>query len=169
MAARSVGDSETEELRADNPGRRAEHARAGDAQIPKLVDAVVRADVEHNPSYDVSTTGAADTVREAAAATRTAGRKTTTATKRAARTARKVPGVAPVEGQVKGAVAEEADLGIARYDTLTAEEIIDRLSGLSQIDLAKVDSYESRNQNQPPSSVASPPCAAASPGPATTG
>src|SRR6202012_5864299 len=99
-------------------------------------------------SYDITTTGAADTVREAATATRTATRKTATATKRAARTARRVPGVAKSEGQIKGAVAAETDLAIARYDTLTAEEIISRLSGLSQIDLAKVDSYERRNQNR---------------------
>ena len=40
-----------------------------------------------------------------------------------ARQARKVPGVARAEGQVKGAVASESDLAIARYDELTAEEI----------------------------------------------
>ena len=34
-------------------------------EIPKLTDAVVRADVKGNPSYDVTTTGAADAVRDA--------------------------------------------------------------------------------------------------------
>ena len=62
-------------------------------------------------------------------------RKTTAATKRTARQARKVPGVAQAEGQLKGAVASERDLAIARYDALTAEEITARLSQLSQIDL----------------------------------
>ncbi|MEA2310501.1 MAG: hypothetical protein QOE28_469, partial [Solirubrobacteraceae bacterium] len=62
--------------------------------------------------------------------------------------ARKVPGVARAEGQVKGAVASQEDLAIARYDALTAEEIVNRLSALSQIDLAKVDSYERKNQNR---------------------
>jgi hypothetical protein len=59
-----------------------------------------------------------------------------------------VPGVAQAEGQVKGAVAREDDLAIARYDALTADEILSRLAELSQIDLAKVDSYERRNQNR---------------------
>ena len=65
-----------------------------------------------------------------------------------ARQARKVPGVAQAEGQVKGAVASESDLAIARYDSLTADEITGRLTELSQIDLAKVDSYERRHQNR---------------------
>ena len=64
------------------------------------------------------------------------------AVKRSARQARKVPGVAQAEGQVKGAVADESDLAIARYDSLTADEINARLPELSQVDLAKVDSYE---------------------------
>ena len=88
------------------------------------------------------------TVREATAATKQAARKTNAATKRTARQARKVPGVARAEGQLKGAVASESDLAIARYDSLTAEEITGRLSELSQIDLAKVDSYERRHQNR---------------------
>lgn len=62
--------------------------------------------------------------------------------------ARKVPGVAAAEGQLKGAVADQDDLAIARYDDLTAEEIIAKLSGVSQIDLAKIDSYERRHQDR---------------------
>jgi hypothetical protein len=45
-------------------------------------------------------------------------------------------------------VASEGDLAIARYDKLTADEIIGRLAELSQIDLAKVDAYERKNQNR---------------------
>jgi uncharacterized protein (DUF433 family) len=39
-------------------------------------------------------------------------------------------------------------LAIAHYDDLTAEEITAKLSDLSQIDLAKIDSYERKNQNR---------------------
>src|SRR5204862_11250 len=60
----------------------------------------------------------------------------------------KVPGVAQAEGQAKGAVASQSDLPIARYDKLTADEIVAKLSELSQIDLAKVDSYERRHDNR---------------------
>jgi hypothetical protein len=80
-----------------------------------------------------------------------------------------VPGVAQAEGQIKGAVASEGDLAIARYDTLTAEEIAGRLAELSQIDLAKIDSYNARTRTAPRSSAASRRCAAnRSRGPATT-
>ena len=97
----------------------------------------MRADVKGKGSYDLSKTGAADTARKAA------GKAKSTA-----RQARKVPGVAAAEGQIKGAVASEQDLPIARYDALSAEEITGRLSGLSQVDLAKIEVYERKNQNR---------------------
>jgi ferritin-like metal-binding protein YciE len=146
--ARSVGDQETASLAgsilADEEKMLARVLR----EIPKLTEAVVRAEVKDQPSYDVSTTGAADAVREAGAASRDAARKVTAATKRTARQARKVPGVAQVEGQIKGAVASEGDLAIAGYDRLTADEITAKLTELSQIDLAKIDSYERKNQGR---------------------
>jgi hypothetical protein len=40
-------------------------------------------------------------------------------------------------------------LAIPNYDALSAGEVHDRLAELSQIDLAKVDAYERRNQNRP--------------------
>jgi hypothetical protein len=117
-------------------------------ELPKLTGAVVRADVEGKPSYDLADTGAGEAVRAAGEATKDAARKTAAATKRTARQARKVPGVTQAEGELKGAVASEGDLAIARYDSLNADEIISRLSGLSQVDLGKVDAYERRNQNR---------------------
>jgi ferritin-like metal-binding protein YciE len=146
--ARSVGDEESAKLAASILAEEEKMLRRLLREIPKLTDAVVRADVDGKSSYDVTTTGAADAAREAGAATKHAARKTTAATKRAARQARKVPGVAQAEGEIKGAVAGERDLAIARYDTLTAEEITGRLAELSQIDLAKVDAYERKNQNR---------------------
>jgi ferritin-like metal-binding protein YciE len=135
--ARDVGDKQTAEqassIRKDEEQMLARVLR----EIPKLTDAVVASDVKGNGSYDITTTGAADTARAAARAT-----------KRTARKARKVPGVAQAEGQVKGAMASEEDLAIARYDKLTADEITGKLTELSQIDLAKIDSYERKNQNR---------------------
>ena len=146
--ARAVGDTQTATLAASIRADEEKMLRRIERELPKLTDAVIRADVKGNPSYDVTETGAADAVREAGAATKTKARNTTAAAKRTARQARKVPGVAQVEGQVKGAVAGESDLAIARYDSLTADEITSRLPELSQIDLAKVDSYERRKQNR---------------------
>jgi ferritin-like metal-binding protein YciE len=135
--AKDVGDDKTAKLaasiRADEERMLARVLR----EIPKLTAAVTGAEIEDDPSYDVTETGAADAVREAGKVA-----------KKAARKARKVPGVAQAEGQVKGAVASESDLAIARYDSLTAEEITSRLPGLSQIDLAKVDAYERRHENR---------------------
>jgi ferritin-like metal-binding protein YciE len=146
--ARSVGDDQTAALAGSILADKERMLQRVLREIPKLTDAVVRADVNGKPSYDVTTTGAADTLREAGEATKKAARTTTAATKRTARQARKFPGVAQGEGQIKGALAAEGDLAIARYDALTADEITGKLSGLSQIDLAKIDSYERKNQNR---------------------
>ena len=146
--AAAVGDDETAKLAASIRADEEKMLERILREIPKLTDAVVRAEVKGNPSYDVTKTGAADTVREAGEAAKSTARTTTTQAKRTARQARKVPGVAQAEGQIKGAVASEGDLAIARYDKLTAEEIIGRLAELSQIDLAKIDAYERKNQNR---------------------
>ena len=139
--ARAVGDDKTAKLaasiRADEEKMLARVMR----ELPKLTAAVVGAEVDGAPSYDITKTGAADTVKATA-------RTATAKTKRTARQARKVPGVAQLEGEIKGAVASAEDLAIARYDQLTADEIADRLSGLSQIDLAKVDAYEREHQGR---------------------
>ncbi len=146
--AEQVGDEETAKLAASI---RADEERMLERvlkEIPKLTDAVVRAEVGGNSSFDVTKTGAADAVREAGNAARETTRKAVSTAKRTSRQARKVPGVAQAEGQIKGVVASEEDLPLPRYDELTAEEITSKLTGLSQIDLAKVDSYERKNQNR---------------------
>jgi ferritin-like metal-binding protein YciE len=128
--ASAVGDDDTAKLAASIRADEEKMLERVLRELPKLTDAVVRADVEGDPSYNLATTGAAET------------------TKKVARKARKVPGVAQAEGEIKGAVASEDDLAIARYDSLTADEITSRLPGLSQIDLAKIDAYERRQQNR---------------------
>jgi ferritin-like metal-binding protein YciE len=135
--ARAVGDDETAELAASIRSDEEKMLERVLREIPKLTDAVVGAAVKGDPSFEVSTTGAGEAVREAG-----------TRAKRTARQARKVPGVAQVEGEIKGAVASEGDLAIARYDKRTADEIVGRLAELSQIDLAKIDAYERKNENR---------------------
>jgi len=146
--ARSVGDETTARLAASI---RADEEKMLDRilrEIPKLTEAVVGSDVKGKPSYDVGETGAADAARDLGKKAQRGARKGTTQAKRTARQARKVPGVAQAEGQIKGAVASESDLPIASYDQLTAAEAADKLPELSQIDLAKVDSYERKNQDR---------------------
>jgi ferritin-like metal-binding protein YciE len=135
--ARVAGDSTTERL-ANSILR--DEQRMFDRllrELPRLTDDVARAEFDGNGSYDVTKTGAADGLRAG-------GRKA----KRTARRTRKAPGVARAEGTLKEAVASELDLAIPNYDSLGADEVQDKLSALSQIDLAKVDAYERKNQNR---------------------
>jgi ferritin-like metal-binding protein YciE len=146
--ARAVGDRDTATLAASI---RADEQQMLDrvlAEIPKLANAVVRSEVRGHPSYDISQTGAADAARAAGGGVRKAGRQASSRAKRTARQARKLPGVAQAEGQAKGAIASEGDLAIADYDKRTATEIAERLPSLSQIELAKIDSYERKNDNR---------------------
>jgi ferritin-like metal-binding protein YciE len=117
-------------------------------EIPRLTDAVARAEFDGDGSYDVTETGGADALRKAGKTAKRTTRKGAGQAKRTARQARKVPGVARAEGTAKGAVASESDLAIANYDSLSADEVQAKLSDLSQVDLAKVNAYERKNQNR---------------------
>jgi len=146
--ARRVGDAKTAALaariRSDEERMLARLRR----EIVSLADAVVRADVEDEPSYDVTATGAADQVRDISGSVR---KRAGTASKRArttARQARRVPGVTRIEGEVKGAVAAASDLALSGYDELTVDEVTARLPELSQIELAKVAGYERSHRNR---------------------
>jgi ferritin-like metal-binding protein YciE len=141
--ARSVGDDVTAELAIKIRGEEERMLERIMREIPKLAARIV--DAEHDSSYEISETGAADAVREVADAGKQAARKAQGKARRTARSARKIPGVAFAEGEIKGAVASEGDLAISSYDKLTAAEVLDRLGDLSQIELAKVDAYERRN------------------------
>jgi len=117
-------------------------------ELPKLTDAVVRADIHGNPSYDLGTIGAVDAVRETATEVKETAKDVGGSAKKASRQARKVPGVAQAEGEIKGMLASEDELPIAGYDDLTVEQVNSKLPSLSQIDLAKIDAYERRTQNR---------------------
>jgi ferritin-like metal-binding protein YciE len=146
--ARTTGDTKTERLAKSVL---ADEQRMLDRllkEIPRLTDAVARAEFNGEGSYDVTETGAADALRDVTRTAKRSARQGAGQAKRTARQARKVPGVARAEGTVKGAVASESDLAIANYDSLSADEIQDKLAELSQIDLAKVNAYERKNQNR---------------------
>jgi ferritin-like metal-binding protein YciE len=146
--ARSVGDDETARLAASIRGDEEKMLARVLEEIPKLTEAVVRADVKGDGTYDITTTGAADATRAAGRAAKSTASKGGAKAKRAARQARRVPGAARAEGTVKGAVASADDLPIARYDDLSANEITARLAELSQVDLAKVEAYERKGENR---------------------
>ena len=62
--------------------------------------------------------------------------------------ARKLPGVAKIEGAINGAIADADDLPIADYDKLPAAEIASKLKGFSQRELRMIDAYERKRQNR---------------------
>jgi ferritin-like metal-binding protein YciE len=146
--ARTTGDDETERLAKSIMGDEQKMLERLLKEIPRLSDAVARAEFHGEDSYDVTDTGAADAVREAGGAAKRTGRKSAGQAKRTARQARKMPGVARAEGAVKGAAASESDLAISNYHSLSADELQDKLAELSQIELAKVNAYERKNQNR---------------------
>jgi hypothetical protein len=119
------------------------------SELPKLAAAVVRSEVDGEPSYDVAETGAAQAVRGTAKQTTHVARGATAGASRTTRQARKRPGVATAERhRVKGADASTESLPISRYDELTAEEILAKLAELSQTDLAQVHAYERTHDNR---------------------
>ena len=146
--ARVVGDTETAELAASIRADEEKMLERITRELPKLTDAVVRADVKGEHSFDVTKTGAADAARATGRKAASTARKTTASAKQESRQARKVPGVARAEGRAKGAVASEGDLAIARYDSLNADEITGRLPSLSQVELAKVAAYERKHESR---------------------
>ena len=146
--ARTAGDAQTERLAKSVLTDEQKMLDRLLKEIPRLTDAVARAEFDGEGSYDVTETGAADAARKGARKAKRTARRGAGEAKRSARQARKVPGVARAEGTVKGAVASESDLAIANYDSLSADEVQDKLADLSQIDLAKVNAYERKNQNR---------------------
>ncbi len=146
--ARRVGDEETAELAADIRADEEKMLERLRKELPNLVDAVVRAEIDGNSSYDPSTTGAADVVKDAQETVKETAQKAGKRARTTARQARRVPGVAQVEGEIKGAVASEEDLAIPGYDDLKVADINKRLTELSQIDLAKIDAYERKGRNR---------------------
>ena len=146
--ARTAGDATTARLAKSVLGDEQKMLDRLLREIPRLTDAVAAAEFDGDGSYDVTETGAADAAREVGDTAKRTARRGAGQAKRTARQARKVPGVARAEGTVKGAVASASDLAIANYDSLSADEIQDKLSELSQIDLAKVNAYERKNQNR---------------------
>lgn len=150
--ARKLGDESTAELAANIRSDEERVLAELRAAIPKLVDDVIRTEVDGADTYDVSRTGAVRDVKRAGRAarqtSREAAREVATEVRGSARQARKIPGVARAEGEIKGAVASQSDLAIASYDKLSAEDIIAKLTELSQIDISKVDAYERRHANR---------------------
>jgi ferritin-like metal-binding protein YciE len=147
-AANAVGDEQTARLAASILSEEQMMLDRLLRELPALAQAAIDAAVRGKHSYELGETGAADAAREVGKSAKRTARRGEAGARRTARRTRKVPGVARVEGEVKGAISSQGDLAIADYDGLTTEEIVERLPALSQIDLAKVDAYERRRDSR---------------------
>ena len=125
--ARTSGDAKTERLAKSIAKDEQRMLDLLLREIPRLTDAMARAQFDGEGSYELTETGAADAVREAGDTAKRGARRGAGQAKRTARQARKVPGVARAEGTVKGAVASESDLPIPSFDSLSANEVQDKL------------------------------------------
>jgi ferritin-like metal-binding protein YciE len=145
--ASKVGDDRTVKLAASICGEEERMLKRILREIPKLTDAVVAADVEGHPSYDVARTGAAHATREVARRTSQTARRIQARAPRASRSARQT-----AEGQVerrgRGARGSREALPIQNYRSLSAEEIVGRLQELSQRDLSRIDAFERKNHKR---------------------
>jgi rubrerythrin len=139
QVAEAAGDRQTARLAASIRAQEEAMLKRLLDELPGLAQSVV------DGSYDVTRTPGGAAARAAGRAGRAAVRAVQGTT---ARNARKVPGVAHAEGELKGLAASEGDLALARYGSLTAAEIASRLRDLSQLDLSKIDAYERKNQGR---------------------
>jgi ferritin-like metal-binding protein YciE len=154
--ASKVGDEPTAKLaasiRADEERMLARIMR----ELPKLTDAVVGAEVEGDPSYEITKTGAADATREVAHQARKTARKAQTRAARTARSARKADG-APRQrssARARGAASTrissvQAQEPWSGYDELTVAEIEGALNEGDDQRAQAVLAYERAHQNRP--------------------
>jgi len=150
--ARHTGDGKTARLAASIRKDEERMLALLQERVTTLVDDVIRSELKDEPVYDVAKTGAAEAVRGARrkveGTTKQTARKAGSQARSTARQARKIPGVAQAEGELKGAVASEQDLAIDNYDSLNVDDVVGQLTELSQIDLAKIDAYERKHENR---------------------
>ena len=145
----NVGDEQTAKLAASIRRDEERMLKRVMLEIPKLTDAVVRAEIEGQPSYGMTETAAAEAPRKVARRPRKTARQTQAQPKSPTRQARKAPGRTQVQRQRKRSGASEGRLPIQRYRSLSTEEIVSELPKLSKSDLGKVESYERENRNRP--------------------
>ena len=126
--ARRTGDTKTARLAASIRADEERMLAILQERVTTLVDNVVRSELKDESVYDVSKTGAGEAVRRGGKkvkrATRGRAKKAGSQARSTARQARKVPGVAQAEGELKGSIASEQDLAIANYDSLNVDEIV---------------------------------------------
>jgi ferritin-like metal-binding protein YciE len=154
--AKSIGDEETAALAASIRGEEQKMLDRLLRQLPALTEAVMRAETRGDSSSKAARAGAPAAARRTRRpAKKPARRKTATAkataktgAKRTPRQVRRAPTATRAEAPVSSAAAADRDFPVANYDRLAASEIAEKLGGLSQADLAKVEARERKGENR---------------------
>ena len=144
-----VGDKQTAKLAASIRGDEERMLKWLMLEIPKLTDAVVRAEIDGHPSDGMTETAAVEATRKVSRQPRTTARKTSARAERTTRQSRRASADARVTRQRKASGSSEEPLPIERYRSLSTEEIFSKLSELSESELGNVESYERKNKNRP--------------------
>jgi hypothetical protein len=134
----------------ERPGRRASApSRGRAAERPDRAPARKRADA---PSPATPARKRADAPSRATPARKRAEApsraKSTEADKAPKTRARRESAPAPAKRQARSGATSRNDQPIARYDALTAAEVVGRLRALTQSELAKVERYEKRGEER---------------------
>jgi len=132
--ARQAGDEVTARLAADHRADEERMLETLREQIPALTAAVVGAEVLGDPSFELGSTGAAQTVRATA---REATRSVDDTARDVVRAARSATGTTSATQE-----REEHRSPLPRYDELTVEDINGKLDRLTPAQLRHVATYE---------------------------
>jgi ferritin-like metal-binding protein YciE len=143
-----VGDEQTAKLAASIRGDEERMLKRIMSEIPRLTDAVLSAEIEGHPSYEASKTAAAEVTRKVARQPRKTARTTPARATTATRQSRRASAPARVETQGRRSAASAEPPPLKGYRSLSTEEIVSKLSELSDSELRKVDSYERENENR---------------------
>ncbi|HYM57667.1 MAG TPA: DUF892 family protein [Solirubrobacteraceae bacterium] len=134
--ARAVGDGKTARLAVRHREQEERALRELRGHIVKLAHATVLARAGGEPSYDWETTGAAEGLE----AMRSAARDAADTVQDTAQAAEGAAGKAEQRARTRRRAAAEPP--IADYDSLTASQIVSRLTDLSQDRLGRLIAYE---------------------------
>ncbi len=142
--ARQVGDADTAALAAELRADEERMLRTLRAQLPRLAAAVAGAELRDEPTYDVSTTGAAQALRQTRRAAGEAAQEATETARRAVGEA--AQGAADTVSEAAGVdrtrEREQQRQPLPRYDELTVEDVTRRLDRLTPAQLRHVATYE---------------------------
>ena len=139
-----VGDDQTARLAASIRGDEERMLRRIMGEIPGLTDAVVAAEIEGRPSGGARRTAAARATRKPRQTTR----RSPAPTQSSAQSSRSARGDARVARQRERSGASADPLPIPRYPSLSTEDVVGKLAGLSEVELRKVETYERKNKNR---------------------